>query len=98
MQGIDKIDEDARQVWFRASGMNADQDPYFIHYYRINFDGSGLTALTEGDGNHTVQFSGDRKYLIDTYSRVDMPPVHNLRKTSGREPRMRVGEGGHFRA
>jgi dipeptidyl aminopeptidase/acylaminoacyl peptidase len=82
VRGIDRIDEDARQVWFRAGGMNAGQDPYFIHYYRINFDGTGLTSLTEGDGNHTVQYSGDRKYLIDTYSRVDMPPVHNLRRTS----------------
>jgi dipeptidyl aminopeptidase/acylaminoacyl peptidase len=82
VRGIDRIDEDGRQVWFRAGGMNAGQDPYFIHYYRINFDGTGLTALTEGDGNHTVQYSGDRKYLIDTYSRVDMPPVHNLRRIS----------------
>jgi dipeptidyl aminopeptidase/acylaminoacyl peptidase len=82
VRGIDRIDEDARQVWFRAGGMNAGQDPYFIHYYRVNFDGTGLTALTEGDGNHTVQFSGNRKFIIDTYSRVDMPPAHNLRKTS----------------
>jgi len=82
IRGIDKIDEDARQVWFRAGGMNAGQDPYFIHYYRISFDGTGLVALTEGNGNHTVQFSPDRKYLIDTYSRVDMAPVHELRRTS----------------
>src|SRR5262249_39789674 len=33
VRGVDKIDEENRQVWFRASGMNADQDPYFIHYY-----------------------------------------------------------------
>ncbi len=82
VRGIDRIDEDGRQVWFHAGGMNAGQDPYFIHYYRINFDGTGLTALTEGNGNHTVQFSGNRKYLIDTYSRVDMPPAHKLRRTS----------------
>ena len=82
IRGIDKIDEDARQVWFRAGGMNSDQDPYFIHYYRINFDGTGLVALTEGNGNHTVQFSPDRKFIIDTYSRVDVPPIHALRRTS----------------
>jgi dipeptidyl aminopeptidase/acylaminoacyl peptidase len=82
VRGIDRIDQDARQVWFRAGGMNAGEDPYFVEYYRINFDGTGLTALTEGNGNHTVQYSGNRKYLIDTYSRVDMPPVHNLRRTS----------------
>jgi hypothetical protein len=82
IRGIDRIDEDARQIWFNAGGMNPDQDPYFVHYYRINFDGSGLVALTEGDGNHTVEFSPDRRYLIDSYSRVDMPPVHELRRAS----------------
>jgi dipeptidyl aminopeptidase/acylaminoacyl peptidase len=82
VRGIDRIDEENRQVWFRASGMYADQDPYFIHYYRINFDGTGLVALTEGNGNHSVQYSPNRKYLIDTYSRVDMAPVHVLRRVS----------------
>lgn len=62
-----------------ASGKNQNQAPYLIHYYRINFDGTNLVALTEGNGNHTVQYSPDRKYLIDSYSRVDMPPVHELR-------------------
>jgi dipeptidyl aminopeptidase/acylaminoacyl peptidase len=84
LRGIDKIDEDNRQVWFRASGKNPDQDPYFVHYYRVNFDGSGLVALTAGNGSHSIQFSPDRKYIIDTYSRVDMPPVNELRRTSDR--------------
>jgi dienelactone hydrolase len=80
VRGIDKIDEAKRQIWFRACGKEPNQDPYFIHYYRVNFDGSGLVALTAGDGNHSVQYSPDQKYLIDTYSRVDMPPVHELRR------------------
>ncbi|MBN1126647.1 MAG: prolyl oligopeptidase family serine peptidase [Sedimentisphaerales bacterium] len=82
VRAIDRIDQEQRQVWFRASGMNPEQDPYFIHYYRINFDGSGLVALTEGDGDHTIQYSPDRAYIIDTYSRVDTPPVHELRRVS----------------
>src|SRR5262249_58171785 len=57
VRGVDRIDESKRQIWFRASGMNADQDPYYIHYYRINFDGSGLVALTEGNGTHIVRYS-----------------------------------------
>jgi dipeptidyl aminopeptidase/acylaminoacyl peptidase len=81
VRGIDRIDEDKRELWFRASGRNADQDPYFLHHYRVKFDGTGLVALTEGNGSHTAQFSPDRKYLIDTYSRVDQPPVHELRRT-----------------
>jgi dipeptidyl aminopeptidase/acylaminoacyl peptidase len=81
VRGIDRIDEDKRQIWFQASGMNKDQDPYFIHHYRIDFDGTHLVALTEGNGTHTVQFSPDYRYLIDTYSRVDCGPIHELRRT-----------------
>ncbi len=82
VRAIDRIDEEKRQIWFQAGGKNSDQDPYFIHYYRVNFDGSELVALTEANGSHRVQFSPDRKYLIDTYSRVDLPPLNELRRTS----------------
>jgi|SRR5262245_2632426 len=82
VRGIDRIDEDKRLVWFRASGKNADQDPYFVHHYRVDFDGANLIPLTEGNGTHTVQYSPARKYLVDTCSRVDMPPVHELRRCS----------------
>ncbi len=86
VRGIDRIDEANRQIWFQASGRNPDQDPYLIHHYRINFDGSGLTALTEGHGQHSIAYSPDRKYFIDTWSRVDLPPVHELRRTSDGKP------------
>src|SRR5437868_15027340 len=82
VRAIDRIDEQNRQIWFRGCGRNADQDPYFIHFYRVNFDGSGLVSLTEGNGNHSIQYSPDRKYIIDTYSRIDLPPVHELRRVS----------------
>ncbi|MHC4299128.1 MAG: prolyl oligopeptidase family serine peptidase [Planctomycetota bacterium] len=82
VRAIDQIDEEKRQIWFRAGGRNPGHDPYLIHYYRVNFDGTGLVALTEGNGNHSVQFSPGRKYIIDTYSRIDTAPVHELRRTS----------------
>ena len=82
VRGIDRIDEDQRQIWFQASGKNTDQDPYFIHHYRVNFDGTGLVALTEGNGTHQVEMSPTREYLIDSWSRVDQPPIHELRRTS----------------
>lgn len=81
VRGLDRVDEEQRQIWFKASGVNRDQDPYLIHFYRVNFDGSGLVALTEGDGNHAVEFSPDGTYLVDTYSRVDLPPVTELRRS-----------------
>ncbi len=82
VRGVNRVDEEKRQIWFRASGMYPDQDPYLIHYCRVNFDGTGLVTLTEGNGNHSIQYSPDEKYIVDTYSRVDMAPVHELRRVS----------------
>ncbi|MFO0925038.1 MAG: prolyl oligopeptidase family serine peptidase [Pirellulales bacterium] len=82
VRGIDSIDEEKRQIWFRASGIYPDQDPYLIHYGRVNFDGTGLVWLTAGHGHHTVQYSPDKRFLIDSYSRVDLAPVSELRRVS----------------
>jgi dipeptidyl aminopeptidase/acylaminoacyl peptidase len=82
---VEKVDEEKRQIWFEASGMYPGKDPYFIHFYRINFDGSGLTALTEADANHQVSFSSDMKYYVDTWSRVDQAPISELRSSADRK-------------
>ena len=80
VRGVDRVDKEKRQIWFRACGIRPGQDPYYLHFCRVNFDGTGLTILTEGDGTHTVAWSPDRRYLIDTYSRADLPPVNELRR------------------
>jgi len=82
VRGVDSVDVANRQIYFRASGMTAGQDPYFVHYYRINFDGTGLVKYTQANGNHTVVWSPDHKYFADLYSRVDLPPVLELRLVS----------------
>ncbi|MGH7470219.1 MAG: DPP IV N-terminal domain-containing protein [Longimicrobiales bacterium] len=82
VRGVDRVDAAARQIWFRASGMVPGKDPYFIHHYRINFDGTGLTTFTEADATHTIRFSGDGQYYLDRYSRVDLPPVLEVRRTN----------------
>ena len=81
VRSVEKIDPVKREITFTASGRNHGEDPYHIHWYRINFDGSHLTDLTQGDGMHTLQFSPQEKYYIDTWSRVDQPPVHELHRT-----------------
>ena len=78
-----KVDEEKRQLWFSAGGMQAGKDPYFQHYYRINLDGSELTPLTTADANHTVEFSSDMTMFVDTYSRVDLPAVSELKRADG---------------
>lgn len=82
VRGVDKVDTVSRQVWFHASGMDPKTDPYFVQYYRINLDGTGLTRLTTADGMHSVSYSDDMKYYVDLWSRVDLLPVAELRRTS----------------
>ncbi len=82
---VDSVDVAQRQIYFRALAMNKDQDPYFVHFYRINFDGTGLVTYTEANATHDVSWSPDRKYYVDTYSRVDLPTVVELRRVSDRK-------------
>ncbi len=75
-----RVDEENRQIYFSANGMQPDEDPYLIRYYRIGFDGKGLTCLTPEEGMHKATFSADMAYLVDVHSMVDRAPVAVLRE------------------
>lgn len=79
-----KVDEKARVLYFNANGREAGRDPYFSHLYSIKFDGSDLKLLTPDDGNHQISFSPDGKYIVDTFSKPDVPPTTVLRDLSGK--------------
>jgi len=82
VRSVLSVNEEKQQITFEASGKETGQDPYFIHVYRVNFDGTGLTRLTDGNGNHSVSFSPDKTFLVDSWSRVDQPSITVLRKSS----------------
>lgn len=82
VRDVEVIDEELGQVWFSASGIIEGQDPYYRHLCRVDLDGTNLVVLTEGDGDHTWEFSPDRRWLIDRYSRVDLPQQVTLRRAT----------------
>ena len=93
---IAEIDEKGKgYVIFSANGRNCknmgvvkssfdgkipEEDPYNIHYYRIDLDGKNLVDLTPERANHEANFSRPNKEsFIDTYSTIDQAPVTVLR-------------------
>lgn len=79
-----KVDEKARVIYFEANGREAGRDPYFGHFYRIDFDGKNLALLTPEDGNHRISLSPDSKYFVDNFSKPDVPTVSVLRDMTGK--------------
>jgi dipeptidyl-peptidase-4 len=79
-----RVDEKARQVYFLGVGREANRDPYFVHLYRANLDGTGLTLLTPEDANHDVSLSPTGLYLVDNVSKPDVPAKSLVRDASGK--------------
>lgn len=79
---VAKVDDKTRTIWFAASGMHEGKDPYYLHWFRVKFDGTGLTPLTTNpDLTHQVAFTDDMTAFVDTASSYNRPPVVELRKT-----------------
>ena len=77
------VDEGKRVLYFEATGKQAGEDPYFSHYYRVNFDGTGQQLLTPEPADHAITPSDDGSTFVDVYSTVDTPKTAVLRDNMG---------------
>ncbi|GAA4093848.1 S9 family peptidase [Mucilaginibacter panaciglaebae] len=82
---IVRIDEKSRVLYFTASGREPGENPYYVHLYRINFDGSGLKLLDPGNFNHGSSMNDAPNYFVDNFSRVNTAPKSVLYDNSGRK-------------
>jgi dipeptidyl aminopeptidase/acylaminoacyl peptidase len=64
---------------FTAVGREPGENPYYTHLYRVNMDGTDLTLLDPGDANHSSRLSPTKRYVVDTFSRIDMAPKSVVR-------------------
>jgi dipeptidyl aminopeptidase/acylaminoacyl peptidase len=79
-----RVDEKNRLLYFRGVGKEKGRDPYFIHFYRIGFDGKNLTLLTPEEATHVIAPSPSGKYFVDSYSKPDVAPTTVLRDSDGK--------------
>jgi len=88
---IIEVDEEKGLLWFRANGREPGENIYYEHLYRVRLDGTGLTLLDPGNGTHRSSMPKSRRYVVDSYSRVDLPNRSVLRDENGEEI-MTLGE------
>lgn len=81
VQKLIRVDQRAQRIYFMANNLPGCSDPLYYQLCAVNFDGSGFARLTPEDAVHRVSM-GERAF-VDTYSRVDLPPVTVLRRLDG---------------
>lgn len=79
------IDETKRVLYFSANGREANEDPYYLHAYRVNFDGTGLKLLNPGDFDHAMRMNDGKSFFVDNFSRVNTIPKSVLYAADGRK-------------
>ncbi|WP_026848629.1 S9 family peptidase [Gemmatimonas phototrophica] len=88
VNSIVKIDSTTQQVWISGQGREPGEQLYQTHLYRVNGNGSGITLLDAGNAHHALTLgengtpsvvSPSGRYVYDTYSRMDQPPVSVVR-------------------
>ncbi|WP_444997022.1 DPP IV N-terminal domain-containing protein [Aliikangiella sp. IMCC44359] len=78
---INGIDQKKRQLYFEASGMFKDRDPYFRHLFKVDLSGKNQTLLTPEPLEHNTKLSPDFKFFIDTSSTPQQVPKNQLKST-----------------
>ena len=90
IEDIVSIDEDKRVVYFSANGRenvnsNTKEDPYYLHLYKVNFDGTGLQLLNPGNFDHNFSMNDKKNYFVNNASRVNTTPVSTLYTAEGKK-------------
>lgn len=85
VENIVNIDEKKRVVYFLANGREPNEDPYYQHLYRVNFDGSGLRLLNPGNYDHSVSMNDNNQFFVNNASRVNTVPESALYNSEGRK-------------
>ena len=95
-ENIIGVDENKRILYFSGNGKEMvatdkktgvameKEDPYYLHLYKINFDGTGLKLLNEGNYDNSFVMDDDEQFFVNTFSRVNTIPKSVLADNTGK--------------
>jgi dipeptidyl aminopeptidase/acylaminoacyl peptidase len=81
--GIVSVDDKTRTMYFNAAGKEPNDDPYFLHLYRVNLDTGDMKLLNPGSASHSASMNDKCTYFVDTSSRITTAPESVLYDTLG---------------
>ena len=90
IEEVISIDEEKRIVYFSANGKenvngSLKEDPYYLHLYKVNIDGTGLQLLNPGNFDHSFSMNDKKNYFVNTSSRINSTPTSALYSTDGKK-------------
>ena len=85
VEDVITVNESSKKIYFTACGYNEGENPYYMHLYSINFDGSGMKMIDEIDMNSTFLPAKDGQAFVVTSSRVDTAPANFVYSSNGRK-------------
>ncbi len=79
------VNEEGGYAILRGNAREEDEDPYYMHLYRVGLNGGAVTLLNPGNYDHQATVSESARYFVNNYSRVNTTPASALFDASGRK-------------
>ena len=78
VENVLAVNEKDAYAVFSACGVNAGENPYQMHTFKVSLDGGPIQQLDMPDMDVTAEVTENGKYFIANYSRVDHKPASAL--------------------
>jgi dipeptidyl-peptidase-4 len=80
VRSLEGVDEETKTLYFSGT----EHSHIAVQGYRIKLDGTGLTRVTTGEGNHRFDVSPNHNYFLNVWSDLNTPTKTKLYDISGK--------------